>query len=197
MPERDTGASPFEQHAPSLRPARRAEARPRPAALSLATACAMLAGSPLLGCGSSKFAAIPIEGVESPVAFDEVPPAALASLRALAGQNPLTTIEREDRGRYTAYEAEWMDNGREAEATVLADGTVLESEIELDPAEERAAGGVPAEVLERVESLRARGYDVSVARRSLFLYDIDAYPAEGGDRVELLLRPDGSDARGR
>lgn len=97
---------------------------------------------------------------------------------------------------FVAYEAEWQEDGVEVEATVLADGGLLESERELPPEEYVT---LPPAVLKKVRDLQERGFRVEVARRTFYLFDIDATPASTADpeydaEQEWLLRPDGTDA---
>lgn len=150
----------------------------------------------MTGCQTPRFASTPLERDEAAIEESDVPPMALRALRKAANGRPLTEFEREDRGQYVAYEAEWQEGGVEAEATVLADGSLVETERELTPAE---FATLPPGVLQRVRTLQERGYDVEVARRTLYLYEIDAArqsadDAEDGDELEHLLRPDGTEA---
>jgi hypothetical protein len=156
----------------------------------------VITGVAFAGCASYPTASVPLERSEVDITQSELPRPALSSLRARAGKRAFTAIEREDRGLYLAYEAEWQDGPIEAEATVLADGGVLEEERELTP---NQLDTLPPAVLERIRSLQSQGYDVQVARRTVYLFDIDVTraPQDGDDEAEegeLLLRPDGSDA---
>lgn len=152
------------------------------------------------GCAGIPAASVPLERREADIEEAEVPPAALAALRERAGVRPLTEFEAEDRGGFTAFEGEWETADGEAEATVLADGALLEEEIELPRA---AHGTLPPAVRDRVRELEAQGYDIEVARRVFYLYDLGL--SRGGDddgetdaeEQELLLRPDGTDATKR
>lgn len=58
----------------------------------------------------------------------DVPPAALAALKKLAGGAPFTEIEEEMEHGSTHYEAEWNGPDGEVEATVTAEGDLVEFE---------------------------------------------------------------------
>lgn len=150
----------------------------------------------LAGCRSTQLASVPLEQVEAPVDESSLPPSALEALQTAADGRALSAFERENRGLYVAYEAEWIEDGVEAEATVLADGALLESERELRPDEYTS---LPPAVLRKVRELEQRGFRVEVGRRAFYLFDIDATPALNADaerttEQEFLLRPDGTDA---
>lgn len=162
---------------------------PNPIARLLVPATAVIAALATAGCATGPGSLIPFEADEATIARDEVPAAARASLEALAAPHTIIAWERENRGSFIAYEGEWVVDGIEQEASVMADGTVLETERELSPAE---IAVLPPGVMARVEELRAQGYDVEVARREIILYDIDATnPAARPAEREILLRPDG------
>jgi len=149
------------------------------------------------GCSAPPAVVLPLEVDEVEVGREDVPPAAMDTLDRVAGGRPFTALEREGRGRLVAYEGEWQDGGVEAEATVLADGGLLETERELTLA---AFAELPPAVRERVRRLEAEGYEVEVALRLLHVFDVDYRrgPAAAPDTEgELLLRPDGSDATRR
>lgn len=148
----------------------------------------------LIGCGTPPTASVPLERAEGRIEEDALPSAARDALRARAGGRGFTGVEREDRVLYAAFEAEWMDGPVEAEATVLADGAVLEEERELEEAD---FVSLPRSVRVRIDALREQGFEVAVARRAIYLFDVDASRRDddgGVEERELLLRPDGSDA---
>jgi hypothetical protein len=159
-----------------------------------------LSGMLISGCQTGRHAVVPLELTEAEIAEADVPPAALAALRELAGGQPFTEFEREDRGAYVAYEAEWRAGGVEAEATVLADGTVLGTERDLTSAQ---VAELPAGVRARIARLQKQGYRVEVAQRTFILYELDAARMSDDDdnangdeeeELELLVRPDGRNA---
>jgi len=138
------------------------------------------------GCAGPVTASVPLERSERVIPASELPPAAAAALREAAGERPFTVVEREDRGSFIAYEAEWLVEGVEHEATVLADGSLVETEIDV-PMDGYAM--LPSGVRERIDALQTAERDVEVSRRMVYLYDLSI------DDAELLLRPDGTDAR--
>ncbi len=144
------------------------------------------------GCAGPR-ATFPLERSEREVEASEVPPAARARLEALAGGRPLESFEREDRGAFVAYEGEWEEGGVEHEATVLADGAVVERARELSESEME---DLPPEVRARVRALQARGYEVEVDVREAVFYEIEAErETDDGEEeeIEALVRPDGAD----
>jgi hypothetical protein len=150
----------------------------------------------LSGCASVPTASVPLERGEVQIDESALPPAALASLRERAGGLAFSGFQREDRVTYESFEAEWMSGNVEVEATVLRDGGVLEEEHELEPKDEHT---LPPAIRERVRALRAQGFEVSVARRVVYLFDLDLSRGGNGSQTppeerEMLLRPDGSDA---
>jgi hypothetical protein len=158
--------------------------RHRAAALAGRLVPALAAGL-LTGCAQPRIV-IPLEESEAEIGQADVPQAALATLRELAGGAPFTSFEREVRDGRMYYEAEWMLGGREAEATVLADGTLVETErdISLDEA--------PPAVRAWIEANAAEGEEVTVSRRSFLVYEVDLV-SETGERERLLL-PSGASA---
>lgn len=145
------------------------------------------------GCATPS-ASVPLETSEQAISRNDLPPAAMDRLASLAGGAPLEGFEREDRRLYDAYEGEWLTDDVEHEATVLADGSVLETELTVWPEGDR---DIPTRVLARVRELEARGLRVEVARRRFMLYDLTVEDDQGRRINEILLRPDGSDATTR
>ena len=158
--------------------------------IHLKTSLLVITGVILAGCASKEHV-VPFEMEEQAIEAVDVPSAALSSLRNLAGANQLATFEKEDRGAFVAYEAEWLVDGVEHEATVMADGTLLETEKEFLPEEMDA---LPPAIRDRVRELQGEGYEVEAARREIILYDVDATrpgAPEDAEGQEYLLRPDG------
>lgn len=153
-------------------------------------------GCLLAGCSGPRFVSVPLERSESEIEESAVPAAALEALRVAAEGHRFTVFEREDRGSHIAYEAEWQEGDVEAEATVLADGGLLEEEIELAPG---AIASLPPAIRKKARTLEALGFRVEVARRVFYLFEVDAtkQAADGDDEAAAeawLLRPDGTDA---
>lgn len=137
------------------------------------------------GCASGGGGRLPVETSEREITESEVPAAALAALRELADGAPLVEFEEERRNGTICYEGEWrLPEGGEAEATVLADGTVVETEIDI------AADEVPAAVRQFANE-RAGSNRVSYARRTLTLYEIEY--VSGMHAVEVLVTPGGKE----
>jgi hypothetical protein len=158
--------------------------RHRAAALAGRLVPALAAGL-LTGCAQPRIV-IPLESSEAEIEGAEVPEAALATLRELAGDAPFTSFEREVRDGRMYYEAEWMLAGREAEATVLADGTLVETErdISLDDA--------PPAVRAWIEKNASDDDEVTVSRRSFLMYEVEIGDEETA--TEHLLLPSGARA---
>ncbi len=152
-------------------------------------AVAIVAATLMTGCASTKPGfGVPFELDETPIAREEVPPAAMATLLAMAGDSPLIAFEREDRGAFIAYVGEWMHDGMKKEATVLSDGALLETESDLSEVE--IATMAPA-VQAQASRWRSEGYIVEFARRELVLYDMKII-SEGSEREkEYILLPSG------
>lgn len=123
-----------------------------------------------------------LETAERPLVEDDVPAKALQALRHAAGEHKLVSLEQEIRNDRTYYEGEWNTAEGEAEATVTADGVLVETERDV-PAQQ-----VPAGVREAAEKLSG-GERVNYARRSFIYYEIE-YTQKGQDR-EMLLSPAG------
>jgi hypothetical protein len=152
-----------------------------PLALAALTALALPA------CTSPPRVTIPLEQRETTLSENDPPAAARQSLEAIADGNDILAFEREDRGGKITYVAEWLVDGLVHEATVLADGSLVEVERELT---ERDRQRLPAPIRERIERLERDGFTVGVSARRFVLYELDADSQRDGR--ELLLRPDGS-----
>lgn len=143
----------------------------------------------LVGCSTAPSGIlVPIEMEETAITRQDVPPAALATLEALAMGAPIVAYEREDRGNLVAFVGEWMLDGMEMEATVLADGTLLETERDIAEAEMIAtAPGLQAQA----ENWRAEGYNVEFSRREIVLYDVTLTTPDSVEEKEFILLPSG------
>lgn len=104
----------------------------------------------------------------------DAPPAVRQALLELAGPHELEALHAEVDNGQTVWEAEWLADGVEHEADVLADGTVLEHEFEV------SADAVPAAVRAAAEALL--GDDLEYEQVELTLYEVD-----DGERELLLL----------
>jgi len=129
------------------------------------------------------FQAVPFEDDEEAVSEGQVPPAALDALLDRAGDAELEALERERRGENELYEGEWHDpDGGVAEATVTADGVLVETEVDVP------FDTVPPAVRRTAEA-RARGGEINYSLRTFFAYDAEFGPE--GDETELTIWPTG------
>lgn len=67
---------------------------------------------------------------EQEISLDQVPAAVKATILAEAKGAQIKEVERETKSGKTVYEAEWVEDGKEIEVKVAADGTLLKKEIE-------------------------------------------------------------------
>ncbi len=67
---------------------------------------------------------------EEKVSIDQVPAAVKATILKEAGGATIKEIERETKNGKTAYEAEWVADGKEIEIKVAPDGALLKREVE-------------------------------------------------------------------
>lgn len=123
-----------------------------------------------------------LEMAERPLAEAAVPAKALQALRRAASDHQLVAFEEEIRDGQSYYEGEWQTGRGTAEATVTADGVLVETEREV------SAEKVPRGIREAAEKL-SQGQEVSFARRCVLYYEIE-YVQEGQQR-EVLLSPGG------
>ena len=126
--------------------------------------------------------AVSLETAEREVSESEVPAAALRALRQQAGGRPLVAFEEEIRNGRKYYEGEWEGETGEQEATVTADGILIETEMDM------TAEQVPQPVRRRARRL-AGDAEVCYARRNFVLYEIEYI--ENGEEREILLTPTG------
>lgn len=114
----------------------------------------------------------------------DVPPAALAALRKLAGDASITEYEEETENGHTYYEGSWTTgDGRDTEGVVTADGGVIEVE------EEVGTDGVPAAVREAFAKLAGADAKGSFERTIVYYYEVE-YRANGQSR-EVRFTADG------
>ncbi|HKQ49734.1 MAG TPA: PepSY-like domain-containing protein [Phycisphaerae bacterium] len=117
------------------------------------------------------------------VPLDQVPAAARRALEMQAGGAKFTEIEREVEHGVTVYEAEWMDHGTEHEASVSADGELLEVEenVPMDKA--------PAAVREAIGKHFGAGTKVVIEKTTVVYYEVEA--KVDGKEKELYFSPTG------
>lgn len=123
---------------------------------------------------------VSIETAEREVSEQEVPTAALAALRQEAGGHAIEAFEEETRDGRIFYEGEWETPAGEQEATVSADGVVIERERSVSEAQ------APTPVL---EALRGQAGDVEAeySQRMFIFYEVEY--EENGEEKEMLLTP--------
>ena len=121
---------------------------------------------------------------ERKVTEAEVPAAALAMLKKIAGGAKITEFAEEVEHGGTFYEGSWKGPaGEKFDALVSAAGALAEIEQEI------AADQIPEAVL--VAAQKAAGKDVALGleKKTMVLYEVRFQ--KGDRRVELLLGPDG------
>lgn len=134
-----------------------------------------------VGCASPRLV-LPLESAEEERTAAQIPAAARAALEAEADGADIIAWEWEERAGESFYEAEWMTPEGEREATVTAEGAVVEYEAELTPEQ------APASV-RRAAQQRAGGAEVGYARRTFIIYEVE-YTVDGREQ-EVVLTPTG------
>lgn len=117
------------------------------------------------------------------IAIDQVPAKAREALLKHANGAKFTEVERETVRGVVFYEAEWMVNGREHEAKVTADGTLVELEEAVD------ARDVPASVLEAAVKVFPKSAKLKFEKKMIVIYEVEAR-VDGKER-EVLISPSG------
>jgi predicted regulator of Ras-like GTPase activity (Roadblock/LC7/MglB family) len=135
------------------------------------------------GCGLVAIVALGVSvGVDgmSPKAMDGIPPAAQVALEKLAGDHAISEFEQEHHNGTILFEAEWMVDGVEHDATVTEDGALVErsAEISVDEA--------PAAVRQAIAQWFGDDTTVEVERKTLVVYEVEAR-----DGREMVILPTG------
>ena len=117
------------------------------------------------------------------IALDQVPAAAREALLKLAGDAKITEVEREKEDGLVLYEAEWSVNGKEAEASVTANGDLVEQEEEID------LGALPPRGKSVVAKKFPAGAKLECERVLMVVYEIEA--KINGKEKEILVLPSG------
>jgi len=115
--------------------------------------------------------------------IDQVPEAARAALLKLAGEAKIVEVESEDEHGALVYEAEWVANGRQHEAAVTADGTLVET------AEVVRMEDLPSAVRAAVAKHFPGQTKLEIEKKTIVAYEIEAR-IDGKER-ELLVLPTG------
>jgi hypothetical protein len=123
-----------------------------------------------------------LEEAERVVTEAEIPERALKALRTAAGQYQLEAFEEEIRDNRTFYEGEWRVSGRSQEATVTAEGVLIETEATI------SAEQVPEAVRKAAAKLIGNA-PADFARREFIFYEVKY--TRDGEEHEALLSPTG------
>ncbi len=117
------------------------------------------------------------------IALDRIPAKAREALLKYAKGEKFTDIERETVRGVVFYEAEWMVNGREHEAKVTADGTLVELEEAVD------ARDVPASVRKAASKVFPKSAKLKFEKKMIVIYEVEA--KVNGKEREVLISPSG------
>jgi hypothetical protein len=117
------------------------------------------------------------------IAFDQIPAAANASLRKLAGDAAIVSSESITAAEQTVYEAAWMKGDVKLEATVSSTGEIISQEISLTLEQ------LPKSLREIAKEF-AEGAELKIEKKTIVVYEIEA--VEDGESSEILV-----DAAGR
>lgn len=121
---------------------------------------------------------------EREVTEAQVPAAALATLKKLAGGAKITEFAEEFEHGHKFYEGSWKgQSGSNVDALVTAAGDLVEIE------EQVGADQVPDAVLAMVRKAAGKDAPLGFERKTMILYEIKF--RKGDRRHELLLTPDG------
>lgn len=124
------------------------------------------------------------EEQERKVTADEVPAAALATLRRLANGAKFTEFAEEIEHGGKFYEGSWKGaGGTNIDALVTAAGDLVELE------EEVKSESVPSAVLSAVKKLAGADGTLFCEKKTMILYEVKF--RKGTDRHEILYTPDG------
>lgn len=119
---------------------------------------------------------------ERQVTKDEVPKAALATLKELAGRAKITEFAEEIEFGHIFYEGSWKsDSGANIDVLVTKSGDLVEIEEQVDK--------VPAVVLKAALKAAGKGAKLSFEKKTMILYEVKF--SKNKNRHELLLTPDG------
>jgi len=146
---------------------------------ALATVSLLLVGG-LLVWAQEKKGAPPHE---REVTEAEVPPAALAALKKLAGAAAFTEFAEEVEHGRKFYEGSWKGPDGNVDAVVTPTGDVVEIEEILPPEK------IPAGVRAATEQEAGKGTAVTFERKTLYLYEVH-FKKDGKGR-EMMFTADG------
>jgi len=157
----------------------------KPVALMIVVALILCAAaSAQKGKRKAKKAATQAKEVERQVTADQVPAAAMATLKKLAGGAKITEFAEEIEYGNTFYEGSWKSrSGTNTDVLVTKAGALVEIE------EKIGTDDVPAAVLKAARKAAGRGAELVYEKKTMILYEIKFSKADA--RHELLLTPDG------
>ena len=122
--------------------------------------------------------------IERKVTEAEVPKAALAALKKMAGGTEITEFAEEIEHGSTFYEGSWKSpSGTNMDVLVTPSGDLVEIE------EEVAADNVPSAVLNAARKAAGKNAQLAFEKKTMILYEVKF--REGERRHEVLLTPDG------
>ena len=116
---------------------------------------------------------------ETEITFEDIPKRAQAALKHLANGAVILEAEQEKDDGVLTYEAQWKVNGTTHEATVLADGTLVELE------ELISVNDVPESVLTKISKHFGKYSKIVVEKKMVVTYEIEA--EVNGKHKELIV----------
>ncbi len=121
---------------------------------------------------------------ERQVTKEEVPEAAMATLKKLAGRAEITEFAEESEQGHTFYEGSWKSqSGANMDVLVTKSGALVEIEEQVDDDK------VPAAVLKAARKAAGKGARLVCEQKTMILYEVKF--SKDNNLHELLLTPDG------
>ncbi len=121
---------------------------------------------------------------ERQVKKEQVPKAALATLKKLAGRAEITEFAEEIEHGHTFYEGSWKSrSGANIDVLVTKSGDLVEIEEQVD------TDKVPSAVLKAARKVAGKGAKLTFEQKTMILYEVKF--SKDNSRHELLLTPDG------
>jgi len=121
---------------------------------------------------------------ERKVSKEDVPKAALATLKKLAGRAEFTEFAEEIEHGHTFYEGSWKSHsGANIDVLVTKSGDLVEIEEQVDE------DNVPKTVLKVAKKKAGKGAKLTFEKKTMILYEVKF--SKDNSRYELLLTPDG------
>jgi hypothetical protein len=120
---------------------------------------------------------------ERKVTKEEVPAAALATLKKMAAGAEITEFAEEVEHGHTFYEGSWKTHsGANMDVLVTSAGDLVEIEEQVN------ADSVPAAVLKAAKEAAGEGTPLAFEKKTTVLYEVKF--SKGDERHELVLTPD-------